>query len=85
MMRKAIIAFVVLGPMVISTVAWGFDAYFADSQGNKITTIQEGRRFWVVVNDQELGQCPPGEFFADLVIFDFKTGAYIEVDGARFL
>ena len=84
-MRKGVFALMVLGVMVMGTVAWGFDAYFADSQGNKITQIWEGRRFWVVVDDRELGQCPPGEFLADLVIFDFKTGAYIEAKGARFL
>ena len=71
--------------VVFSTMAFGFDAYFSDSQGNKIWQIWEGRRFWVVVDDRELGQCPPGEFFADLVIFDFKTGAYIQSDSARFL
>ena len=84
-MRKGVFALMVLGVMVMGTVAWAFDAYFADSNGNKITTIWEGRSFWVVVDDRELGQCPPGEFFADLVIFDFKTGAYIEAENARFL
>jgi hypothetical protein len=74
-----------LAAIVFSTMALGFDAYFSDSQGNKIWQIWEGRRFWVVVDDRELGLCPPGEFFADLVIFDFKTGAYLQTDPARFL
>ena len=48
-MRKGVFALMVLGVMVMGTVAWAFDAYFADSNGNKITTIWEGRSFWVVV------------------------------------
>jgi hypothetical protein len=69
---------------IVALATQAFDAYFADSQGNKITQIWEGRRFWVVVDDRELGACPPGEFTADLVIFDFKTGAYIEEEGVTF-
>ncbi|RLE34445.1 hypothetical protein DRJ58_01890, partial [Candidatus Acetothermia bacterium] len=84
MKRGLKVGVLVLAAMVFGTVAWAFDAYFADSQGNKITQIWEGRRFWVVVDDRELGLCPPGRFTADLVIFDFKTGAYIKAENQWF-
>ena len=83
MRRKGIIALAVLGAMVMSTVAWGFDAYFANADGSKLTTIQEGQKFWVAI-EAKYGECATPEFTADIVIFDFKTGAFIQIKDARF-
>jgi len=77
-LRSKALVIGLLAAVAISATAFGFDAYFADASGNKIQGIWEGSRFYVVVNDPEKGACGIDEFTADLVIFDFKTGAYIE-------
>ena len=74
-LRRKALAIGLLAAVAVSATAFGFDAYFSDASGNKISTIWEGGRFCVVVSDPDKG---PTEFTADLVIFDFKTGAYIE-------
>ena len=83
-LRRKALAIGLLAAVAVSATAFGFDAYFSDASGNKIQGIWEGSRFYVVVNDPEKGACGIDEFTADLVIFDFKTGAYIEKQGAIF-
>jgi len=74
----------VLAAMVFGTVAWAFDAYFADSAGSKILQVQEGNYVYIVIKDEYKGACGIDEFQADLVIFDFKTGAYIKAENQWF-
>jgi len=74
----------VLAAMVFGTVAWAFDAYFADSAGSKILQVQEGNYVYIVIKDEYKGACGIDEFQADLVIFDFKTGAYINAENQWF-
>ncbi|MCX7844793.1 MAG: hypothetical protein N2507_05675, partial [Candidatus Bipolaricaulota bacterium] len=74
----------VLAAVVVGTMAWAFDAYFADAAGKKLGEVQEGRYVYIAVKDPEKGACGIDEFCADLLIFDFKTGAYIEMYGAVF-
>ncbi|MGC9530501.1 MAG: hypothetical protein ACP5G2_07865, partial [Candidatus Bipolaricaulaceae bacterium] len=81
-MRTKALLIGLLAVVALSATAFGFDAFFADAQGNKIKTIWEGGRFHVVVHDPEKGACGLDEFTADLVVFDFKTGAYIQTQGA---
>ncbi|MCS7217110.1 MAG: T9SS type A sorting domain-containing protein [Candidatus Bipolaricaulota bacterium] len=69
----------VLAAVVVGTMAWAFDAYFADAAGKKLGEVQEGRYVYIAVKDPEKGACGIDEFTADLLIFDFKTGAYIVV------
>jgi len=68
-----------MAAMVFSTMALAFDAYFSDAAGNKIGTVWEGQQIYIAIKDPEKGACGIDEFKADLVIFDFKTGAYIVV------
>ena len=70
--------------VALATTAFGFDAYFSDDAGNKVLSIWEGRYVYVAVKDPEKGACGIDQFQADLLIFDFKTGAYIDVRGAWF-
>ena len=63
---------------VLASTAWGFEPYFSNAAGQKIGTVWEGQRVYVAVKDPEKGACGIDEFQADLVIFDFKTGAYFE-------
>ena len=81
-LRRKALAIGLLAVVAFSATAFGFDAYFSDASGNKISEIWEGGRFCVVVNDPYKGACGIDKFTADLVIFDFKTGAYIQTDGA---
>ncbi|MBC7337710.1 MAG: hypothetical protein H5U01_15775, partial [Clostridia bacterium] len=61
-----------------------FDAYFSDAAGNKLGKVWEGQQIYIAIKDPEKGACGIDEFQADLVIFDFKTGAYIEKTGVYF-
>jgi len=70
----------VLAAVVFSTAALAFDAYFSDAAGNKLGSVQEGQRVYIAVKDPEKGACGIAEFQADLVIFDWKTGAFIWVE-----
>jgi len=83
-LRRKALAIGLLAAVAVSATAFGFDAYFSDASGNKIQGIWEGSRFYVVVNDPEKGACGIDEFTADLVIFDFKTGAYIDAPNQTF-
>ncbi|MBC7221681.1 T9SS type A sorting domain-containing protein [Candidatus Bipolaricaulota bacterium] len=74
----------VLAAMVFGTMALAFDAYFSDAAGNKLGTVWEGQQVYIAVKDPEKGACGIDEFQADLVIFDFKTGAYIKKDNQYF-
>ena len=69
---------------VLASTAWGFEPYFSNAAGQKIGTVWEGQRVYVAVKDPEKGACGIDEFLADLVIFDFKTGAYFEAPGEVF-
>ena len=65
-------------------MALAFDAYFSDAAGNKIGKVWEGRYVYIAIKDPDKGACGIDQFQADLLIFDFKTGAYIKVEGAWF-
>ncbi len=83
--RKTAFLIGFLAVAVLSTASFGFDAFFSDSAGNPIRTpFWEGRYVYVAVKDPDKGACGIDQFQADLVIFDFKTGAYIDVEGAWF-
>ncbi|MBC7099703.1 hypothetical protein H5T52_11460, partial [Candidatus Bipolaricaulota bacterium] len=83
-MKRIGLVGLVLAAMVFGTMALAFDAYFSDAAGNKLGTVWEGQQVYIAVKDPEKGACGIAEFSADLVIFDFKTGAYIEVTNVVF-
>ncbi|MBC7238552.1 MAG: hypothetical protein H5T71_00415, partial [Chloroflexi bacterium] len=64
--------------------AWAFEPYFSDAAGNKIGTVWEGQKVYIAIKDPDKGACGIDEFTADLVIFDFKTGAYVQTTSAVF-
>jgi hypothetical protein len=66
-----------MAAMVFGTMALAFDAYFSDAAGNKIGSVWEGQQVYIAIKDPEKGACGIDQFDADLVIFDFKTGAYL--------
>jgi hypothetical protein len=68
-----------MAAMVFGTMALAFDAYFSDAAGNKIGSVWEGQYVYIAIKDPEKGACGIDQFQAQLVIFDFKTGAYVEV------
>lgn len=61
---------------VLASTAWGFDVYFADSAGQKIGKVWEGQYVYIVINDPDKGACGIDQFQADVVVFDWKTGAW---------
>ncbi len=65
---------------LLSANAMAFEAYFSDASGNKITEIWEGRRFYVAVEDPFKTACGVDSFQARVLVFDYKTGAYIVTD-----
>ncbi|MEM4531102.1 MAG: hypothetical protein QXY39_04475 [Thermofilaceae archaeon] len=76
-----------LGSVVLLALAGqalAFDAYFADAQGRWLGKVWEGQWVYVAVRDPDKGACGIAEFQADILIFDFKTGAYIERYGETF-
>jgi hypothetical protein len=82
-----------MAAVVFGTMALAFDAYFSDAAGNKIGRVWEGQYVYIAIRDPDKGACGIDQFQADLVIFDFKTGAYVvvqdnpdtpEVEGAWF-
>jgi len=79
-----IIKIILVGLVACFIAASAFEVYFADSAGNKLEKVQEGTYVYIVVKDPEKGACGISEFRADLLIFDFKTGAYIEAKDAVF-
>ncbi|MGC9018620.1 MAG: T9SS type A sorting domain-containing protein [Candidatus Bipolaricaulaceae bacterium] len=73
-----------LAAMVFGTMALAFDAYFSDASGNKIGKVWEGQYVYIAIKDPDKGACGIDQFQADLVIFDFKTGAYVQTASAWF-
>jgi len=71
-----------MAAMVFGTMALAFDAYFSDAAGNKIGSVWEGQQVYIAIKDPDKGACGIDQFQADLVIFDFKTGAYVVVQDA---
>ncbi len=69
-----------LAVAMMSVATFGYEVFFADAAGNKIGLVWEGNYVYVAVKDPDKGACGIAEFPADLVIFDFKTGAYILVE-----
>ena len=61
---------------VLASTAWGFDVSFADSAGQKIGKVWEGQYVYIVINDPDKGACGIDQFQADVVVFDWKTGAW---------
>jgi hypothetical protein len=82
MIKIAKVILVGLGVLFLSASA--FEVYFADSAGNKLGKVQEGTYVYIVIKDPEKGACGISEFRVDLLLFDFKTGAYIEAKDAVF-
>ncbi|MBC7109269.1 MAG: T9SS type A sorting domain-containing protein, partial [Methanomassiliicoccales archaeon] len=78
-MKRIGLVATVLAAMVFGAMALAFEAYFSDAAGNKIGKVWEGRYVYIAVKDPEKGACGIDEFEADILIFDFKTGAYIMV------
>jgi hypothetical protein len=70
--------------LILASPVFAFDAYFSDAAGNKIGQVWEGSWVYVAVRDPAKGSCGIAEFLADILIFDFKTGAYIEQYGVTF-
>jgi hypothetical protein len=70
--------------MVFSAMALAFDTYFSDAAGNRLGKVWEGQYVYIAIKDPDKGACGIDQFQADLLIFDFKTGAYIKVPGAWF-
>ncbi|HNR24607.1 MAG TPA: hypothetical protein PKG50_04180 [Candidatus Bipolaricaulis anaerobius] len=62
---------------VLASTAWGYEPYFSNAAGQKIGTVWEGQQIYIAIKDPDKGACGIDEFPADLVIFDFKTGAYL--------
>ncbi|MBC7239488.1 MAG: hypothetical protein H5T71_05260, partial [Chloroflexi bacterium] len=62
---------------VLASTAWGFEPYFSDAAGNKLGTVWEGQQIYIAIKDPEKGACGIDQFPVDLVVFDFKTGAYL--------
>ncbi|MCR4392687.1 MAG: hypothetical protein NUV94_08040, partial [Candidatus Acetothermia bacterium] len=63
--------------VALSATAWGFEPYFSDAAGNKLGTVWEGQQIYIAVKDPDKGACGIDQFPVDLVVFDFKTGAYL--------
>ena len=68
-----------MAAMVFGTMALAFDAYFADAAGNKLGTVWEGQRVYIVIKDPEKGACGIDKFQADITVFDWKTGAFLAI------
>ncbi len=62
---------------VLASTAWGFEPFFSDAAGNKLGTVWEGQQIYIAIKDPEKGACGIDQFPVDLVVFDFKTGAYL--------
>ncbi len=80
-----VVAALALGAWAVAAQEFDqFDAYFATAKGDRITgPVQEGTVVYVAV--QGTGRyCGMDEFKGDILIFDFKTGAYVEVYEAWF-
>ncbi len=75
---------VALATVVIAASAWGFELFFASPAGDRLDSIWEGRSFTLVIYDPDKGACGLDSFRADLVVFDLKTGAYIEARDQLF-
>jgi len=64
----------------LSFTALGFEAYFSDGSGVPVTEIWEGRSVHVSVEDPFKVACGVDSFKAEVLIFDYKTGAYRELE-----
>lgn len=64
---------------VLASTAWAYEPYFADAAGNKLGMVWEGQQIYIAIKDPEKGSCGIDQFEVDLVVFDFKTGAYLGV------
>ncbi|MCX7750963.1 MAG: hypothetical protein N2320_05445, partial [Candidatus Bipolaricaulota bacterium] len=62
---------------VLAGTAWAFEPYFSDAAGKKIGTVWEGQQVYIAIKDPDKGACGIDQFAVDLVVFDFKTGAYL--------
>ncbi len=63
---------------LVSASGVAFEAYFSDASGGVITEIWEGRRFYIAVEDPFKSACGVDSFRANVLIFDYKTGAYVK-------
>ncbi len=82
--NKLLISVLLAAVALTSVTALGFEAYFSHADGSKITEIWEGRSVHVAVEDPYKVACGIDSFAANVLIFDYKTGAYREVE-AQFI
>lgn len=79
-MKRTVFLIGLLAVATLSVATFGYEVYFTDPSGNMIGQVWEGSLVNIAVKDPDKGACGIAEFPADLVIFDFKTGAYILVE-----
>jgi len=81
--KAALIGFLVA--VALPATVLGFEAYFSDAAGSRITQVWEGALVHIAVLDEYKTACGIDSFSAKVVIFDFKTGAYYENDDVQFV
>lgn len=84
LMKRTVFLAGMLAVIAVSAVSFGYEVFFSDSAGQKVGMVWEGSYLYVAVKDPDKGACGIDQFQADVLIFDFKTGAYINVEGAWF-
>ena len=84
LMKRTVFLAGMLAVIAVSAVSFGYEVFFSDSAGQKVGMVWEGSYLYVAVKDPDKGACGIDQFQADVLIFDFKTGAYINVNGAWF-
>jgi hypothetical protein len=81
-----VLAALAMGAWAVAADLDQFDAFFATAKGDRLSDrgpVQEGTVVYVAV--QGTGRyCGMDKFPADILIFDFKTGAYIEAEDVWF-
>ncbi|MDD3748181.1 MAG: hypothetical protein PHX35_02350, partial [Candidatus Bipolaricaulis anaerobius] len=80
MKKRTVFLIGLLAVATLSVATFGYEVYFSDPSGNKVGQVWEGSSVYIAVKDPDKGACGIAEFPGDLVIFDFKTGAYILVE-----
>ncbi len=70
--------------LAVVATASAFTLRFTDSNGNELDALREGESFCLAVHDPDKGGCGITSFRADVTVFDFKTGAYIDLENQTF-
>jgi len=69
---------------VLGMSSFAFTLRFTRPDGTEMIFIREGESFCLVVQDPDKGACGISKFKAAVVIFDIKTGAYIDLPEETF-